>query len=94
MNRCVVIHPSDTVATATADLAVGSTVEVAGRRVILVQDIPFGHKFAVTAMAIGSAVVKYGEPIGIATVAIAVGAHVHIHNLVSGRGRGDVRGRP
>ncbi|MFZ4533236.1 MAG: SAF domain-containing protein, partial [Alsobacter sp.] len=26
---------------------------------------------------------KYGAPIGVATAAIAPGAHVHVHNVVS-----------
>lgn len=35
--------------------------------------IPAGHKVATAAIAAGEAVVKYGQPIGIATVDIAVG---------------------
>jgi len=35
--------------------------------------------------------VKYGSPIGTATSDIAAGAHVHLHNLASARGRGDLR---
>ena len=34
-------------------------------------------------------IVKYGEIIGRATQDIAVGQHVHVHNLESCRGRGD-----
>jgi SAF domain len=34
-------------------------------------------------------VVKYGNPIGTATSEIAAGAHVHVHNVASTRGRGD-----
>ena len=33
---------------------------------------------------------KYGNPIGTATTDIAAGSHVHIHNVSSGRGRGDL----
>ena len=38
----------------------------------------------------GEAVIKYGSPIGLATVEIPAGAHVHTHNLASTRGRGDL----
>ncbi|MDP1993088.1 MAG: SAF domain-containing protein [Syntrophales bacterium] len=37
----------------------------------------------------GDLIVKYGEPIGIATQDIRIGQHVHVHNLESARGRGD-----
>jgi hypothetical protein len=33
---------------------------------------------------------KYGSPIGVATMDIPVGAHVHTHNVSSARGRGDL----
>ncbi|MFN3526987.1 MAG: UxaA family hydrolase, partial [Paracoccus sp. (in: a-proteobacteria)] len=45
---------------------------------------PAGHKIARRAMAVGEAVVKYGQIIGYATTAIAAGAHVHSHNLAFG----------
>jgi altronate dehydratase small subunit len=38
----------------------------------------------------GEAIVKYGEVIGRATQQIILGKHVHIHNVESLRGRGDV----
>ncbi|HET7219932.1 MAG TPA: SAF domain-containing protein, partial [Vicinamibacterales bacterium] len=45
---------------------------------------------ALRAIHRGEAVVKYGSPIGLATMEIAAGAHVHTHNLASTRGRGDL----
>jgi altronate dehydratase small subunit len=38
----------------------------------------------------GDDVVKYGEIIGRATADIAKGEHVHVHNIESLRGRGDI----
>jgi len=38
----------------------------------------------------GEPVIKYGSPIGLATVEIAEGQHVHVHNVASTRGRGDL----
>ena len=40
-----------------------------------------GHKFALTDIAKGEKVIKYGMPIGYATENIAKGAHVHTHNV-------------
>ena len=56
----------------------------------LQEDIPFGHKVAVEAIGEGDPVLKYGEVIGRARIAIAPGAWVHVHNIESTRGRGDL----
>lgn len=89
MKRFVVLHSTDTVATATADLAAGTIIDLGTRSVALIQAIPFGHKFALEFIAHGATVVKYGQAIGIATAPISAGAHVHTHNVASSRGRGD-----
>lgn len=73
------IHESDTVAVALRPLAAG---EVMGA-VVLRSDVPQGHKFAVQPHKAGDLVVKYGQPIGRATDAIALGEHVHSHNLAT-----------
>lgn len=51
-------------------------------------DIPLCHKVALEPIAAGAPIRKYGEVIGEAAADIAVGAHVHVHNLRSLRGRG------
>lgn len=43
--------------------------------------IPFGHKVALTEIGKNTPVIKYGQPIGIASKDINVGQHVHIHNV-------------
>jgi altronate hydrolase len=50
---------------------------------IAMDAIPAGHKMAICAIPKGASVIKYGFPIGRATVDIKVGEHVHIHNLSS-----------
>ena len=45
-----------------------------------------GHKYARCVLAAGENVIKYGMPIGHATQAIAVGEHVHTHNLATNLG--------
>jgi altronate hydrolase len=42
-----------------------------------------GHKVALRAIGVNSAIVKFGHVIGISTQNISVGAHVHVHNVRS-----------
>jgi len=57
--------------------------------ITLVQTIPFGHKFALKDIESGEPIIKYGEVIGLATVKVMKGMHVHVHNTEGLRGRGD-----
>ena len=57
---------------------------------IVEEPIAPGHKIALTAIATGEPVIKYGSPIGTASHDIAPGTHVHTHNVASSRGRGDL----
>ncbi|MFL6575369.1 MAG: UxaA family hydrolase [Povalibacter sp.] len=77
------IAPRDDVAVALRDLAAGERVELGHNSVVLLEPIPRGHKFAVRPVATSQPVCKYGWPIGRAKTDIAVGAHVHIHNVVT-----------
>lgn len=94
--KAVVLSSKDNVATALADLKAGDTLEleVGGkpRAVELTTDIPFGHKFSLFKTERNSPVIKCGEVIGISTAIIEPGDYVHIHNVVSARGRGDLVG--
>jgi altronate hydrolase len=45
-----------------------------------------GHKYAIKPIKVGENVVKYGMPIGHATADIAVGEHVHVHNVATNLG--------
>jgi altronate hydrolase len=69
------------VATALRDLVAGETLDLHGQAIVARADIPKGHKVAVRAVAKGEDVLKYGWPIGRATADIAVGDHVHVHNV-------------
>jgi hypothetical protein len=81
--RAIRLADADNVAVVTADLRPGAVVEVAGRRIEVLEPIPFGHKIALDPIAAGARVTKFGVPIGIAVTAIRSGAHVHVHNLKS-----------
>ncbi|MGE5620071.1 MAG: UxaA family hydrolase [Sphingomonadaceae bacterium] len=90
--QALVIDPKDSVAVALADLPAGQQCAVRvgddTLKVELREKIPFGHKFALFKIRKGERVLKYGEVIGEATHDIEPGAWVHVHNLVSRRGRG------
>lgn len=91
--NAVVIHQKDTVATALVPLKsqeqAAMFVGDAEKSVTLLNDIPFGHKFAIRDIPLHGEVYKYGESIGRATKPIHAGEHVHVHNVESERGRGD-----
>lgn len=88
-DAAIVLTDTDTVATALEDLPAGRTFTVDGRTVELVEDVEFGHKFALRAVEPGDRVLKYGEVIGEATDPIAPGEWVHTHNIESTRARPD-----
>lgn len=71
----------DNVAVATRMLPRGQSVSLADLTVTPRTDIPPGHKVAIAPIASGSPVVKYGQPIGLATADIQTNNHVHSHNL-------------
>jgi altronate hydrolase len=89
------ITPGDSVATLIEPVAAGEPVTVGDRTIVALGDIPRGHKVALAALAAGADVIKYGVAIGHATQPIAVGAHVHTHNLATNlTGTLDYRYRP
>lgn len=86
-----IVHPDDNVAVAVADLSAGEVLSIDdGDSVELRDDVAYGHKFALRDVDAGESIVKYGEEIGAASQAIQAGEHVHVHNVESRRGRGDL----
>lgn len=89
-----ILHAKDNVATvlgadATAGEALALRGVLEGTRAPSAP-IPDGHKFALGPIAAGEPVIKYGVTVGRATASIPAGTHVHIHNMESLRGRGDL----
>lgn len=90
MNRkAMLLNTNDDVATALTGLTKGDEVRAElGERavdVVLREDIPFGHKYALRDIAKGEEVLKYGLPIGCALEDIQSGDWVHVHNCRSER---------
>jgi len=89
------VNDADNVASVFADVPKGTSVEVVDKKgnrwdIVVNDDVPFGHKFALAPIKKGEQITKYGEEIGIASTDIALGDYVHVHNLESKRGRGDL----
>ncbi|MDA4122376.1 MAG: UxaA family hydrolase [Thaumarchaeota archaeon] len=89
----VIISEKDNVATALRTLQAGEKVRLARGEleleVKLTEGVIPGHKFAISKIARGEHIIKFGEVIGAATADIRVGAHVHTHNVASLHGRVD-----
>ena len=90
MKAALVISATDNVATALEPLEPGRMLELNGVTLTVAEPIAPGHKVALRAIGAGQAVIKYGNPIGVASADIAPGRHVHTHNVASSRGRGDL----
>lgn len=95
MKKVFVIDAEDNVGTVVvAAIDNGEEVGTNGRVTDVTvksnSDIPYGHKIALRDVAKGETIFKYGLSIGSATEDIKAGDHVHIHNVESNRGRGDL----
>jgi len=90
----IMIKEEDNVATALREMQPREKAVVGiddkSIEVLIEEHIPYGHKFAVKHITKGENILKYGEIIGRATQNIASGAHAHIQNIESLRGRGDL----
>lgn len=89
-----VVEPTDNVATVLRKLEAGETVTVTvgddERTVDVTEDVEFGHKIALKTLPAGETVIKYGKNIGNTSKDIRAGEWVHVHNVESNYGRGDL----
>lgn len=84
--RALQIHERDNVAVVLSDIHQGETVDVTGPTggvlaITAESDIRFGFKIALTDIAPGETVVKYGESIGVASQPIRRGTLAHVDNI-------------
>ena len=82
----IALQDDDSVATVIRPVQAGSRVRVQcpGGLVEInaLDDIALCHKVAIVVIDVNEPVMKHGQTIGRATQPIAVGRHVHIHNLI------------
>lgn len=77
------LHPNDNVAIARSAIVRGTVLGEYGELMVSA-DVPAAHKVALTTVANGAPVLRYGQVIGFATRRIERGEHVHTHNLAMG----------
>lgn len=81
--RLLRLHRDDNVLTVIRTLEAGDELLVDGVQARVTKRLPIGHKVAARAIAAGEKILKYGAPIGSASIAIAAGEHAHTHNVQS-----------
>ena len=86
MQEIIKINENDNVAVALRPIVKGTSLDVAGAKVVTVEDIPQGHKFALRPIKEGEPVIKYGFRIGFAKQDIETGAWIHVHNVKTALG--------
>ncbi|MGE5259171.1 MAG: UxaA family hydrolase [Hyphomicrobiales bacterium] len=91
MIQFLVHEEADNVGVATVDIKAGEKAEglymdsQKKMQIKSLQDIPLGHKIALTPLKKEGSVIKYGHDIGRVVADIKAGEHVHIHNLKTRR---------
>ena len=92
------LHTLDNVATLLDDVQSCDIVYIKDLKGEMIQKIevfspiPQGHKIALKEILYPEVIIKYGEIIGSSTREIHIGEWIHVHNLESQRGRGDLGG--
>lgn len=98
MKMCILMDPSDNVATVLQNTEVHDHLSIVDRdknqvgEVVAAEAIPFAHKICVRPIRQRSVVIKFGVVIGRATADIPAGGYAHIHNVISIKGSEDVVG--
>ena len=78
MFNLITLHKNDNVA--VAPMSIPKNIKIISN-LISKNQIPFGHKIALSRIKKGNFIYKYGQIIGIASKDIELGEHVHLHNL-------------
>ena len=91
MIQFLVHEKADNVGVATVDLKTGEAAQGLNMdtqesvEMKTLQDIPLGHKIALTDIAADTSIIKYGADIGKVVAEIKAGEHVHTQNLKTRR---------
>ncbi len=85
MRKILILDPRDNIAVCLADLAEGDVIAQDDITITVKNKIPRGHKIATSNIAKNDGIIKYGERMGHAVAPIAIGEHVHVHNILGDR---------
>ncbi|WNO07862.1 UxaA family hydrolase [Teredinibacter sp. KSP-S5-2] len=87
MAKVLKISPLDNVGVALGSISQGEELIIEGGHVsaklFSISEVPEGHKIALQTINKGGSIIKMGIDIGLASVQIETGVHVHHHNLSS-----------
>tara|TARA_Y100000385_G_C12837139_1_gene527152 strand:+ start:183 stop:749 length:567 start_codon:yes stop_codon:yes gene_type:complete len=75
------LRSEDNVGVTKTTLDQGQVLADESANLVVITDIPVSHKIALNDIAASQPVKKYGQTLGFATRDIAVGEHVHTHNM-------------
>ena len=81
MTNILKINPADNVVVAIQPQSAGAVIEVDGKQITVLEDVPAGHKIAIQDLAEGENVIKYGFPIGHAREAKKAGSWMNENNI-------------
>lgn len=79
----LLLHPDDNVVLIKRSLPMGHELLIEDECVTITKPMIMGHKLARCAVTKGTPILKYGARIGLAAKDIALGDHVHLHNIES-----------
>jgi len=91
LTRFIMHDKNDSVGVAVTEIKAGEVLEGwvmeddSTVTVTAINNIPLGHKIAMVPVKVGESIIKYSVKIGKTVQDIAVGEHVHIHNLKTAR---------
>ena len=77
------LSEKDNVGVAIHEIAAGDAVVLEDIKLTARDPVPLGHKIALRHIRTGEKILKFGVPVGSASVDIPAGAHVHMHNVKS-----------
>ncbi|MCC5790838.1 MAG: UxaA family hydrolase [Opitutales bacterium] len=79
----IYLDPQDNVVVLARSRSAGDMIRLGDAAILLSHDLGLGHKIACQPIPRGEKILKYGVPIGSAAQDIAIGEHVHLHNMQS-----------
>jgi hypothetical protein len=83
MSKLIRINPADNVYVVCSSIVPGDSEDLNGIQITFDIALGLGHKIAAGPILKGEKIIKFGVPIGSASMDIPLGSHVHLHNLKS-----------
>ena len=80
-NQVLRVHPRDNIVAALTDLPKGKSLSIAGKKIILAEDIKAKHKFAMDTLQTNDPIFMYGVLVGKATQSIPLGGAISTENV-------------